>query len=94
VERSFFGFEADRLRRHMPNPVDKDEVFWGLSCAGSRTFTADFGAGPAAEAMCPIADMVLVRECPIADMVLVRESPIAGMVLERARARAQLPTWC
>jgi hypothetical protein len=58
VERSFFGFEAERLRRHMPVPVSKEEVFWGLSCAGSRTFTADFGDGPAAEAMCPIADMV------------------------------------
>ena len=59
VERAYFAHEADRLQKHMPDPVTQAEFFWALSCVGSRTFTADFGdQTPPCEAMCPIADMV------------------------------------
>ena len=69
--------------------MTQEEIFWGLSCAGSRTFTADFGEGPAAEAMCPIADMVLelsvgLFNYQLGSFAIIAMCPIADMVLERA----------
>ena len=58
-ENAYFKSQAQRMQRFLAQPVSLEEVFWALSCAGSRTFTADFDdGGPTAEAMCPIADMV------------------------------------
>lgn len=58
-ESAYFKSQAQRMQRFLAQPIAQEEVFWALSCAGSRTFTADFDdGGPTAEAMCPIADMV------------------------------------
>lgn len=59
VEKAFFSSEARRMQQFLAQPIPQELFFWALSCAGSRTFTADFNdGGPTAEAMCPIADMV------------------------------------
>jgi len=61
VEKAFFSSEARRMQQFLAQPIPQELFFWALSCAGSRTFTADFNdGGPTAEAMCPIADMVSV----------------------------------
>jgi len=59
IEQKYFEYERRRMADFMPLPPSKEELGWALACAGSRTFTADFGDGrPVGQCMCPIADMV------------------------------------
>lgn len=59
VERTYFAYEGKRLQKAMQDPPTQEELFWALSCAGTRSFTADYGDPELnGELMCPIADMV------------------------------------
>lgn len=57
-DKLFYSWIYDKVVESMPEPFSQKEFFWALACAGSRTFTADFGGGEQGEIMCPIADMV------------------------------------